>query len=32
MLILMQHKATPALAAVAPKGIDTLVLTASVFL
>lgn len=32
MLVLMQHKATPALTAVAPKRVDTLVLTAAVLL
>lgn len=30
MFVLMQHKATPALTAVAPKRVDTLMLTATV--
>ena len=32
VFVLMQHKATPALTAVAPEGVDTLVLTATVLL
>lgn len=32
VLVLVQHKAAPALAAVAPEGVDAFVLTAAVFL